>query len=119
MRAGRYKAIAAPKPELYDLLTDPSEEHNLAERHAAAMAAMLERISEIDSTAGVAVVAPVDPERLGQLAALGYIGSTKRSQSVAASSADPKDEIAEYERKMATGAAWLLPEGCESATLRR
>ena len=114
LRAGRYKAIAAPKPELYDLLADPWEEHNLAEGHAIAMAAMLERISEIDTTTGVAAAAPIDSDRLRQLAALGYIGGAPRSQPVAASGADPKDEIAEYEHRMATRVAWLLPERCES-----
>ena len=39
LRAGRYKLIDAPRPELYDLDQDPFEEHNLyAERRDVARA---------------------------------------------------------------------------------
>jgi arylsulfatase A-like enzyme/Flp pilus assembly protein TadD len=98
LRTDRFKYIDAPKPELYDLKTDPQELHNLyATQHATA----LELKSQFD-----ALVARVTPKQLPPrsavsagdieaLASLGYVGTSgplaeaRPGQTLP----DPKDEL--------------------------
>jgi tetratricopeptide (TPR) repeat protein len=99
LRDGRYKLIDAPRPELYDLETDPAESHNLyAERTqtAAALRQGLERLA----TAGDAMsLQTLDREAMEKLAALGYIGAGAEPQTGDAKDlADPKDFIALFDR---------------------
>ena len=46
MRAGRYKLIAAPRPELYDLQDDPGESHDLFARREALGNRMLAQLHD-------------------------------------------------------------------------
>lgn len=97
LRAGRFKFIQAPRPELYDLEQDPGEQVNLfADRRPLAdrLAGVLLEIASEDITAAGEATATVDPETRERLAALGYIGSfvaTPRKEGEAL--ADPKDKI--------------------------
>jgi arylsulfatase A-like enzyme/Tfp pilus assembly protein PilF len=93
---GRYHYIRAPKPELYDMASDPRERTSIAEARrstADALAAWLER-----TTAGSPVAEPakVDADVRERLKALGYIGSSPTTTGAAAL-ANPKDMIASYE----------------------
>ncbi|OLC46345.1 MAG: hypothetical protein AUH43_14390 [Acidobacteria bacterium 13_1_40CM_65_14] len=93
---GRYHYIRAPKPELYDIASDPRERTSIAEARrstADALAAWLER-----TTAGSPVAEPakVDADVRERLKALGYIGSSPTTTGAAAL-ANPKDMIASYE----------------------
>lgn len=113
LRAGGWKYIAAPKPELYDLRQDPGELRNVfgAERpRAATLADRVERISTGDLSAGVAT----DPEAAARLQALGYTGGGGTSRG---SRPDPKDR-----REMAARIAQVTSgelKGAElEATLR-
>jgi tetratricopeptide (TPR) repeat protein len=94
MRAGRYKLIAAPRPELYDLEQDPGEAHNLYDQRrplADRMAAQLDRIAQQSTEAPPA---HVDPDTRERLAALGYIGTfTDLAPKPGQTLADPKDKI--------------------------
>ena len=97
-RAGRYKAIDAPRPELYDLERDPHEERNIYTERRALADSMIARLrqQEADSAGeGVSKPAPeVDPEARARLAALGYVGSfVATSSSPRTDRADPKDKI--------------------------
>jgi tetratricopeptide (TPR) repeat protein len=99
LRDGRYKLIDAPRPELYDLATDPGELHNLfAERSgtAEALRGGLERlVAEGDAMS----VQTLDREAMEKLAALGYIGAGAEPRATgAADLADPKDFIALFDR---------------------
>ena len=98
-RAGRYKVIDAPRPELYDLDRDPQEDKNIyADRRALAdgMIARL-RDHEKDTPGNEGASKPavdVDPEARQRLAALGYVGSFVATVSEPRSQrADPKDKI--------------------------
>lgn len=97
LRAGRFKYIQAPRPELYDLEQDPGETENLFdERRSLAdrLAGVLVDIAAEDVTAAGEPTATVDPETRERLAALGYIGSfvaTPRKEGEML--ADPKDKI--------------------------
>jgi choline-sulfatase len=102
LREGRFKLIAAPRPELYDLEADPTEQTNLYESRRALGDRMLGRLDEMEArwskaAAGRPVQAvEVDPEAKARLAALGYVGSfvaTATDGSQRAGLADPKDKI--------------------------
>jgi choline-sulfatase len=99
LRAGRYKLIDAPRPELYDLEQDPREAQNLfAERAALGqrMQSQLRTLEDQWSNEASAAPAPadVDPEVRERLAALGYVGSfVANAASPQTERADPKDKI--------------------------
>jgi choline-sulfatase len=97
--AGRYKYVAAPRPELYDLQQDPKEAKNIyAERQALGdrlnqELIALERRMSASAPAPKAAV-EVDPEARERLAALGYVGTfVSTASSDRAGLADPKDKI--------------------------
>ena len=79
-RVGRYKAIDAPRPELYDLSRDPHETTNLYAERRTVADGMIARLREIERDAprddSVAKATPeIDPDARARLAALGYVGS--------------------------------------------
>ena len=100
LRGDRYKLVDAPRPELYDLLTDPFEQRNLYEENSRLGVLMRQQLARFES-------APQEPDRpsaaaapdhASQLAALGYVGSgTANSTGHAGQSwPDPKDAIRDY-----------------------
>jgi arylsulfatase A-like enzyme/Tfp pilus assembly protein PilF len=94
---GRWKLIAAPRPELYDLSADPGELRNLydAERGVARQLASQLR----SATEGAEAAAPTDPETLARLRALGYVGGDAAPQDRPSPDApDPKDRVAIWNR---------------------
>lgn len=115
LRRGSWKYVLAPRPELYDLASDPRELRNLvaeqkerADAFRATLAKMLEYERRIGTkTANRAV--PVDVlERLG---ALGYVSGDPASTKAAG--ADPKDKIMEFRR-----ANELMREGIQALNRR-
>jgi choline-sulfatase len=100
LREGRFKLIAAPRPELYDLADDPKESTNLFESRRALGERMLGRLNEMESEWARTGSRPkeaveVDPEAKARLAALGYVGSFVMSADSARRGelADPKDKV--------------------------
>jgi choline-sulfatase len=100
LREGRFKLIAAPRPELYDLADDPQESTNLFESRRALGERMLGRLNEMESEWARTGSRPkeaveVDPEAKARLAALGYVGSFVMSADSARRGelADPKDKV--------------------------
>ena len=97
LRAGRFKYVSAPRPELYDLERDPAEEHNIVTERAALASMMAARL---DALAGPASVhRPIDDEVAARLGALGYVASgvsdaARKDQR--GSAIDPKDCIGRY-----------------------
>ena len=103
VREGRWKLIQAPRPELYDLASDPGEVRDLAREQPARVEAMraallktLDRERASRAGAGTppeAGVAPADlVEKLG---ALGYVGGGGAAET-STPGADPKDKIHEF-----------------------
>ena len=98
LRAGRYKVIDAPRPELYDIDSDPMEGTNLYDARRSVADSMLSQLRRME-TAFEKTEAPmpagdVDPEARARLAALGYVGSFVASASDSREGrADPKDKI--------------------------
>lgn len=107
VRDGRYKLIAAPRPELYDLAADPGETVNLlapataagrpapageeAERAARRLRTALR---EVEARPAASAGATDDPETLARLAALGYVGAGAAAGEPPPGLPDPKDRIA-------------------------
>ena len=97
LRVGRYKYIAAPRPELYDLETDPGESRNVIARQPAEARSLEARLSNL-----LATHAPdrptsgsvIPPARLAALQSLGYLAPGR--QALKDSGPDPKDKLAEY-----------------------
>jgi arylsulfatase A-like enzyme/tetratricopeptide (TPR) repeat protein len=81
--------IQAPRPELYDLASDPGETKNLIESDRRTYAAMKQAIAPMIVPA--ASPSAIAPEEAAKLAALGYIGSGAQASS-SSQLPDPKDE---------------------------
>jgi choline-sulfatase len=78
LRAGGWKYIHAPTPELYNLVDDPGESVNVAEQHPDIVAALRERLRElIAEPSSVAsegpTEQPLDQVTVERLASLGYL----------------------------------------------
>ena len=98
LRAGRYKLIDAPRPELFDIESDPKETTNIFDARRTVGDGMVARLREIESAFEKAPTAAppedVDPEVRQRLAALGYVGSfVATSNDPRSDRADPKDKI--------------------------
>jgi arylsulfatase A-like enzyme len=93
LRSGRFKAIDAPRPELYDLLTDPGERHDLARERPATIAALLAALRQTPRSPLQGT--PVDSADRRALASLGYVSAraTTPGPALHESLPDPKDEI--------------------------
>ena len=100
IRADGWKAIDAPRPELYNLRDDPGELRNVYGEQRGLADRMIAEASRLDrEMAGGAEVktAPVDAETLERLRSLGYVGSVTSASGGATGERgpDPKDRIAE------------------------
>jgi arylsulfatase A-like enzyme/Tfp pilus assembly protein PilF len=96
LRESRYKFIEAPNPELYDLLEDPHEQHNLYAERPDVAGPMRERLAELRKPAADAADAAMedlDPDTLARLSSLGYVGS--RAPESGGELPDPKLKLEE------------------------
>ncbi len=101
LRAGRFKFVSAPRPELYDVEKDPGEQRNLYGDRidlAQTMAARLATLSGGPVASRDDVRPELDSETREQLAALGYVGPARSTadRSPAMALEDPKDCIGVY-----------------------
>jgi choline-sulfatase len=99
MRVGHYKYIQAPKPELYDLASDPAEMHNLYDRENVVARRLQERLAALqsrDSPPQKGQPASTNPEVLRRLRSLGYLAGSRPGAGGDASGPDPKDRLGEY-----------------------
>lgn len=100
LRDGRWKYILAPRPELYDLATDPHEQQNLAPkqqtRTAALHGALAKFLEQERGSSSASTRASVPLDLLERLGALGYVSGSPSTTSTPG--ADPKDKIADFRR---------------------
>lgn len=98
-RAGKYLYIRAPKPELYDLSSDPGATHNLAQSSKATLDTLASQLQSFDARLGNessnASAPGLTSSEMQKLASLGYVGLQNSRAGVSAASAgnDPKDFI--------------------------
>jgi len=100
LRAGQYKYIETPKPELYDLSSDPNELRNLYGQQRSRATAMGERIAALraSSPPGRSAKPPSPkPDTIDALRSLGYLSGSAGSRG-AEPRVDPKDRIGDFER---------------------
>ena len=100
IRAGRFKFVSAPRPELYDLEKDPAETRNLYHERidlAAVMNTALDRVA-LPSRSDVTAASAPESELVERLAALGYVTPTPvlHKNSSTGPLEDPKDCIGTY-----------------------
>ncbi|MCX6544349.1 MAG: sulfatase-like hydrolase/transferase [Acidobacteria bacterium] len=98
LRAGRYKVIDAPRPELYDVDQDPGEATNLYQQRRSLGDGMIAQLRAMENrfqkTEAAMPAEDVDPEARARLAALGYVGSfVANASDPRTGRADPKDKI--------------------------
>jgi len=97
-RAGKYLYIKAPRPELYDLSSDPATAHNLAQSSKAILETTAAQLDAFDRHFSGSSNASADltSSEMHKLASLGYVGLQKSAApaAVAYGGVDPKDGIA-------------------------
>ena len=114
-RAGKYLYIRAPKPELYDLSTDPGATHNLAQTSKATLETIAGQLEAFDrrfsASGNAAGGSELTSSEMQKLASLGYVGLQKSASpaAIAATGVDPKDGIANANKVLSALA--LLNEG--------
>jgi Flp pilus assembly protein TadD len=101
LRSGRFKYIDAPKPELYDLVADPHETHNVYQTEQAMANELKSQFETMVARLTPKATSPrpqVSPADVETLASLGYVGTS--SPLTAGSNGkllpDPKDELGTY-----------------------
>jgi arylsulfatase A-like enzyme len=98
LRTGAYKYIEAPRPELYNLDADPSEQHNLFVQGSPKALELQGRLAKLLARyAPKRPAAPGDtsPQTRALLDSLGYLSAGPRA-ALGASGPDPKDRLPEY-----------------------
>lgn len=123
-RVGEWKYIAAPKPELYDLRSDPTEAKNLVASRAQVagrLAADLHKVTSRFSDAPKRDAAPQpDAATVERLQALGYVGAFAPVTS-SSGTENPKDRVDDYRqyRELFNRALGLLgrERAAEAATI--
>jgi len=100
-RTDSRKLISAPRPEVFDVIADPRETHDLSLEQPLVTGELENRLAElraeIESDSPAARAAPdIDQETLAQLQALGYAagqGGVRLEEEEDQPRADPKDKI--------------------------
>ena len=96
LRSDRFKFIEGPRPELFDLSTDPMEQRNVVADHPQVAEAMRRRLRAIDSSEAAPAPAPRDVDRavLERIGSLGYVsGAPTEPRPTSGALPDPKDRI--------------------------
>jgi arylsulfatase A-like enzyme/Flp pilus assembly protein TadD len=117
LRQGYYLYIEAPKPELYDLASDPNEQHNLFEQDRARATSMNEKMVAIRGSATPAHASSTKPDTMSALRSLGYLtGSTAKGPEP---HVDPKDRSVDFERFLTALSLASADKLAESDTILR
>jgi len=95
IRDRELKYIDAPRPELYDLRSDPSEQRDLSAARPATAAHMRAELAAIGVTTGILGEPAAGADRLRTLASLGYVSGRSARRAFDAG-LDPKDYIDVY-----------------------
>ena len=114
VRSGPWKYIAAPGPELYNVVSDAAEAENAILRdgpRARDLAARVATYSGPEPPTVSSTAPAIDAESRGRLGALGYVATSPASAS--GSRPDPKDR-----RELAARMAQVVTGEIEGAALR-
>jgi len=111
MRTDRWKLIVAPRPELYNLESDPGETNNLIAKFPADADQLQKKLWEATGAPGrqeKIATTPVDRQTREELESLGYASAgMPRAIQLGGNAADPKDRVnvlaLQVEAEKATG----------------
>jgi choline-sulfatase len=93
LRAGEWKYIDAPKPELYNLAKDPRELNNLVKVNQTEVTSLKAQLAKYIAASAPQNTVTGDPQRKKEvLESLGYLAPGPRTLSKT-SGADPKDRL--------------------------
>jgi len=113
LRAGPFKYIEAPKPELYDLSADPGETKNLYDQQRSKATSMRAQMAAVRSgSSGTSANKSPSAEASAKLRSLGYLSGSGKA-SGPEPRIDPKDRIGDFERyvnALTVGSAGKLAE---------
>jgi arylsulfatase A-like enzyme/Flp pilus assembly protein TadD len=93
IRERDWKLIEAPRPELYDLASDPAEQRNLIEQRPDQARRLRALLDEVEQRPAIGSSGLADEEALAGLRALGYVGAGGGDDEVPPGLTDPKDRI--------------------------
>ena len=123
LESERYHFIEAPKPELYDLETDPEETRNIASEQPATVAVLREKMQALlahnpfarQSTAA----GNLSPDAQEKLRALGYFGfrTAVSPEALKQGLADPKDKLWEFNAILKAGDAYQREDDHQAEAL--
>ncbi len=96
LHTGRVKLIDAPRPELFDLSSDPGEARNVHDRDPHRATRLQELLAERRAKGARATAAADDPQVLERLRSLGYVGggTAPAAGDWPRGLPDPKDRLA-------------------------
>lgn len=116
LESEQFQFIDAPKPELYDLKTDPTEMHNIAAEQPATVAVLQEKLKTLlaRNPFGKQEIPPnaaagnLTPDAQAKLRALGYFGfrASVSPEALKQGLADPKDKLWEFNSILKAGDAF-------------
>jgi arylsulfatase A-like enzyme/cytochrome c-type biogenesis protein CcmH/NrfG len=92
-RTATHKVIEAPRPELYDLESDPGETRDRAARDPVRLSDLQQRLRAALERPAPAATAEMDPETAERLRALGYVAGGSAEPVPGAGRRDPKDGV--------------------------
>jgi choline-sulfatase len=98
IRKDGWKLIRAPRPELYDLVSDPAERKNVIEQNRTKAIQMLAELDRLESKRETSAGRVDDPQTVARLRALGYVGAGSAGEKPPRGLPDPKDRVAERDR---------------------
>jgi arylsulfatase A-like enzyme/cytochrome c-type biogenesis protein CcmH/NrfG len=101
IRTNRWKFILAPKPELYDLTTDPFEKKNIIDGESETAGQLRTRLEGLEkslsSPEAESSRSALTQEDQEKLSSLGYVGRSPEQRIPKHSDIDPKDKISIFE----------------------
>ena len=104
LRDERYKLILSSDPELYDLIEDPAEQHNLAGTLNTVVFEMTrsaeEQIAIWSEGASALTAGDLDEETRRKLVSLGYVGTFQATDDDGAELPSPRNKIEIYNKSL-------------------
>ncbi|MEM7353648.1 MAG: sulfatase-like hydrolase/transferase [Acidobacteriota bacterium] len=113
----RWKLIAAPRPELYDLAADPEESRNLVDQKRAVARRLISLLRQIEARPAAVAASLGDPQALARLHTLGYVGAGADPGEPPPGLADPKDRLLQWD--LLSRAMSLLEAGRQAEAVRQ
>jgi len=122
IRAGRWKYIEAPEPELYDVAADAGETTNLIAKEPATAASLRRVLESTASGTGRMTPTPVSDRARERLASLGYLSAVTAPHAGGAAGAtlpDPKRMVGLFEQLLDGNRALATGRPGDAATIAR